>query len=87
MGLTHIRVYDSPGPDGLVSGGAHIHLVCSEIYFPLAGTGQLEILSMEGLETIDLVPNKAQKREVNVAMSNSFGFGGHNACILVGQIE
>ncbi len=26
--------------------------------------------------------NKAQKREVNVAMSNTFGFGGHNACIL-----
>ncbi|MDG2371754.1 MAG: beta-ketoacyl-ACP synthase II [Flavobacteriaceae bacterium] len=25
---------------------------------------------------------KAQKREVNVAMSNTFGFGGHNACIL-----
>ena len=59
VGLTHIRVYDTPGPDGLVSGGAHIHLVCSEIYFPLVGTGQLEILSAEGLETIDLVPNKA----------------------------
>ncbi len=27
--------------------------------------------------------NKAQKREVNVAMSNTFGFGGHNACILL----
>lgn len=26
--------------------------------------------------------NKAQKREVNVALSNTFGFGGHNACIL-----
>jgi len=26
--------------------------------------------------------NKAQKRTVNVAMSNTFGFGGHNACIL-----
>lgn len=25
--------------------------------------------------------NKAQKREVNVALSNTFGFGGHNACI------
>lgn len=24
--------------------------------------------------------NKAQKREVNVAISNTFGFGGHNAC-------
>lgn len=26
--------------------------------------------------------NKAQKRTVNVAMSNTFGFGGHNACII-----
>lgn len=26
--------------------------------------------------------NVAQKREVNVAMSNTFGFGGHNACLL-----
>jgi len=26
--------------------------------------------------------NKAQKREVKVAMSNTFGFGGHNACVL-----
>ena len=27
--------------------------------------------------------NKAQKRKVSVAMSNSFGFGGHNACVLI----
>ena len=26
--------------------------------------------------------NKAQKREVNVALSNPFGFGGHNACLI-----
>jgi len=26
--------------------------------------------------------NKAQKREVKVALSNTFGFGGHNACLL-----
>ncbi len=26
--------------------------------------------------------NKAQKREVNVAISNTFGFGGHNACVV-----
>ena len=27
--------------------------------------------------------NKPQKRDVNVLMSNTFGFGGHNACVLV----
>jgi mannose-6-phosphate isomerase-like protein (cupin superfamily) len=58
VGLTHIKVYDTPGPDGVISGGAHVHLVCSEIYFTLAGTGQIECLSIDGLDTIDLLPNK-----------------------------
>ncbi|HKU63612.1 MAG TPA: beta-ketoacyl-ACP synthase II [Rhizomicrobium sp.] len=32
--------------------------------------------------SIDLVPLKAQKRDVNIAMSNSFGFGGTNAALI-----
>ena len=36
---------------------------------------------------LNLTLNKAQKREVNVAMSNTFGFGGHNACILFRKYE
>ncbi|TQD40574.1 beta-ketoacyl-ACP synthase II [Haloflavibacter putidus] len=31
---------------------------------------------------LNLTLNKAQNREVNIAMSNTFGFGGHNACVL-----
>jgi len=31
--------------------------------------------------------NKAQKRDMKVIMSNTFGFGGHNACVLVKKIE
>ena len=31
--------------------------------------------------------NKAQKRTVNVALSNTFGFGGHNACIAFKKFE
>lgn len=34
----------------------------------------------DGLD-LNYVPNEAQARTVNVAISNSFGFGGHNACL------
>ena len=37
--------------------------------------------------SLNLTLNKAQKREVNVAMSNTFGFGGHNACVLFKKIS
>ncbi len=32
---------------------------------------------------LDYVPNQARKLTVDVALSNTFGFGGHNACIAV----
>ncbi len=36
---------------------------------------------------LNLTFNKAQKRDVKVAMSNTFGFGGHNACVLFKKLE
>jgi 3-oxoacyl-[acyl-carrier-protein] synthase II len=35
---------------------------------------------------MDFVPLKARQAKVNVALSNSFGFGGHNACLVVGKL-
>ena len=35
---------------------------------------------------IDLVPQTARKREINVALSNSFGFGGTNASVIVRRV-
>src|SRR3982074_3111575 len=36
--------------------------------------------------TIDLVPQVPRKREINVALSNSFGFGGTNASVIVQRV-
>jgi len=36
---------------------------------------------------LNLTLNKAQKREIKVAMSNTFGFGGHNACVAFKKID
>ena len=35
---------------------------------------------------LDYIPNEAREAEVKVAVSNSFGFGGHNACIVVREL-
>jgi len=36
---------------------------------------------------LNLTLNKAQRRDVKVAMSNTFGFGGHNACVLFKKLD
>ena len=37
---------------------------------------------IDEIEGIDVVPNEKQKLDVTAAVSNSFGFGGHNSsCI------
>lgn len=36
---------------------------------------------------LNLTLNKAQKRDVKVAMSNTFGFGGHNACVAFKKLD
>ena len=38
-------------------------------------------------QKINFTFGKAQKRTVNVALSNTFGFGGHNACVLFKKIN
>lgn len=35
---------------------------------------------------MDYVPRQARQTKVDIAVSNSFGFGGHNACLVVGKV-
>ncbi len=37
--------------------------------------------------SLNLTLNKAQKRDIKVALSNTFGFGGHNACVLFKRLD
>ena len=41
----------------------------------------------EGDPTIDLVPHRARERSIDVALSNSFGFGGTNAALIMSRVE
>jgi len=35
---------------------------------------------------MDFVPLQAREKKVATTLSNSFGFGGHNACLVIGKI-
>jgi 3-oxoacyl-[acyl-carrier-protein] synthase II len=35
---------------------------------------------------LDYVPNTARQKKIQIALSNSFGLGGQNACLILGAI-
>ncbi len=36
---------------------------------------------------LDFIPHKAREAQISYALSNSFGFGGHNACLVIGKLR
>lgn len=67
------------------SGGIEAVILCKTIESGvIAPTINLE--SPDPDCDLDYVPLKARQQKVDVAMSNSFGFGGHNACVVLGRL-
>ncbi len=58
IAVSRIRVYDTPAPDGLVGGSAHVHLACTEGYLVLSGRGAVQTLSGDGYGEVALEPDR-----------------------------
>ena len=71
------------GAAGAVEAIFSILSVCNNIVPPTLNLNN----PCKNAEGIDLVPLKAKKMEVNTALSNSFGFGGTNASLIVGKVR
>ena len=67
------------GAAGAIEAMASIMATIHDVVPP---TINLENLDPEIDPKLNLTPNKAQKRTVNVALSNTFGFGGHNTSVI-----
>lgn len=42
VSVTHLRVYDTPCPDTLSGGSAHMHFACTEAYLVIGGVGAVK---------------------------------------------
>ena len=54
IGVTHLMVYDTPAPDGLIGGSPHLHFACSEAYLVIKGHGSVQTLSSDGFREVPL---------------------------------
>ncbi|MDX2160988.1 MAG: cupin domain-containing protein [bacterium] len=57
--ITRLRVYDTPSLDGQRGGTPHVHLVCSELYYVLSGTGAVEMIDASGFSRVELEAHSA----------------------------
>jgi mannose-6-phosphate isomerase-like protein (cupin superfamily) len=57
--VTRLKVYDTVTPDGQRGGTPHIHLMCTEMYYVLSGSGAVELLDMKGFSRVEVGPDSA----------------------------
>ena len=62
-------------------------VILSIVHGIVPPTINLENLDPEIDPKLNLTANKAQKREVNVGLTNTFGFGGHNTSVILKKFE
>ena len=72
------------GAAGAIEAIATIMAVVHDIIPP---TINFKIPDPEIDQNLNLTLNKAQHRKINVAISNTFGFGGHNASVVIKKAE
>ncbi|GAB2223518.1 hypothetical protein Droror1_Dr00017659 [Drosera rotundifolia] len=77
MNATKSMIWHGMGASGALEAIATIKAIQTGWLHPTINQHNLE-----PEVTVDTVPNKPQKHEVNVAISNAFGFGGQNAVIV-----
>jgi mannose-6-phosphate isomerase-like protein (cupin superfamily) len=58
VGVTHLKVYDTQAPDGLLGGSPHLHFACTEAYMVLAGQGAVQTLGSSGFRELPLEPGR-----------------------------
>ena len=75
---TKSMIGHSLGASGALEAAACVQAICHNMLPPT-----INYNTPDPECTLDYVPNTAQEAEVNVVMSNSFGFGGHNGVIVL----
>jgi 3-oxoacyl-[acyl-carrier-protein] synthase II len=67
------------------SGGVELIATCLSIKHGVIHP-TINYLTPDPACDLDYVPNKAREMRVRRAISNSFGFGGHNCCLVIGAL-